>query len=78
LSLQVRGTVWRLITILPKDWQPRGEVCQVVIHHRVAFQHCLIDGRTAAEFEPEGAAALEIEALYADVLSCLNAGMSAC
>jgi chromosome partitioning protein len=50
-----------------------GEVCPVVIHHRVAFQHCLIDGRTAAEFEPEGAAALEIAALYADVLSRLNA-----
>jgi hypothetical protein len=49
----------------------------VVIHHHVAFQHCLIDGRTAAEFEPEGAAALEIAALYADVLSRLNAGAPA-
>ena len=31
-------------------------VCPVVVHHRVAYQHSLIDGRTAAEFEPEGAA----------------------
>jgi chromosome partitioning protein len=54
-----------------------GEVCPVVVHHRVAFQHCLIDGRTAAEFEPGGAAALEISALYADVLSRLNVGMPA-
>jgi chromosome partitioning protein len=54
-----------------------GEVSPVVIHHRVAFQHCLIDGRTAAEFEPGGAAALEIAALYSDVLSRLNVGMPA-
>lgn len=54
-----------------------GAVCRVVIHHRVAFQHCLIDGRTAAEFEPGGAAALEIAALYADVLSRLHAGVPA-
>jgi chromosome partitioning protein len=54
-----------------------GAVCPVVIHHRVAFQHCLIDGRTAAEFEPGGAAALEIAALYADVLTRLNVGMPA-
>lgn len=54
-----------------------GEVCPAIIHHRVAFQHCLIDGRTAAEFEPGGTAALEIAALYADMLSRLNAGMPA-
>jgi|SRR5215472_11699129 chromosome partitioning protein len=54
-----------------------GAVCPVVVHQRVAFQHCLIDGRTAAEFEPGGAAALEIAALYADVLSRLNAGVPA-
>jgi chromosome partitioning protein len=54
-----------------------GAVCPVVVHHRVAFQHCLIDGRTAAEFEPGGAAALEIAALYADVLSRLHAGVPA-
>jgi hypothetical protein len=36
-----------------------------VIRQRVAFQHCLIDGRTAAEFEPGGAAATEISKLLA-------------
>jgi hypothetical protein len=25
-TLQVRGTVWRLITILPKNWQPPASV----------------------------------------------------
>ena len=44
-----------------------GQVSRVVIHQRVAFQHCLIDGRTAAEFEPGGAAAIEIAALLADL-----------
>jgi chromosome partitioning protein len=42
-----------------------GKVCLVVIHQRVAFQHCMIDGRTAAEFEPDGAAAGEIARLLA-------------
>jgi hypothetical protein len=27
-----------------------GKVCPVIIRQRVAFQHCLIDGRTAGEF----------------------------
>ena len=42
-----------------------GTVSPVVIRQRVAFQHCLIDGRTAAEFEPDGAAASEIAELLA-------------
>jgi chromosome partitioning protein len=42
-----------------------GVVSPVVIRQRVAFQHCLIDGRTAAEFEPGGAAATEISKLLA-------------
>ena len=37
----------------------------MIIRHRVAYQHCLIDGRTAAEFEPDGAAASEITELLA-------------
>jgi chromosome partitioning protein len=44
-----------------------GTVSPVVIRQRVAFQHCLIDGRTAAEFEPGGAAADEIASLLASV-----------
>lgn len=40
---------------------------QVAAHqlsHRAAFTHGVIDGRTAQEFEPQGKAAEEIEALY--------------
>ena len=48
-------------------------VCPVIIRHRVAFQHCLIDGRTAGEFEPGGAGAQEITALYVDMLARLHA-----
>jgi chromosome partitioning protein len=44
-----------------------GRVSTVVIRQRVAFQHCMIDGRTAAEFEPGGAAADEIARLLANV-----------
>ena len=40
-----------------------------MIRQRVAFQHCMIDGRTAGEFEPDGAAAKEIADLYADMLT---------
>lgn len=47
-----------------------GTVSPVVIHQRVAYQHCLIDGRTAGEFEPGGAAANEITTL----LAALHAG----
>ena len=41
-----------------------GEVAEVVIRERVAFRHALVDGRVAQEFEPGGAAALEVAALY--------------
>src|SRR6201995_887556 len=46
-----------------------GTVSPVIIRQRVAFQHCMIDGRTAAEFEPGGAAADEIASLLANVKS---------
>ncbi len=46
-----------------------GMVCEIVVRQRVAFQHCMIDGRTAGEFEPGGAAAQEITDLYADMIS---------
>jgi chromosome partitioning protein len=42
-----------------------GKVSSVIVHQRVAFQHCMIDGRTAAEYEPDGAAAREISRLLA-------------
>lgn len=53
-----------------------GQVSDVVVRQRVAFQHCMIDGRTASEFEPGGAAAQEIIDLYADVLTRCHATMS--
>jgi chromosome partitioning protein len=46
-----------------------GKVSPVVIRQRVSFQHCMIDGRTAAEYEPGGAAAHEIARLLADLKS---------
>jgi chromosome partitioning protein len=52
-----------------------GTVSPVVIHQRVAFQHCLIEGRTAAEFEPDGGAARELAALYDDMMARLNGGV---
>jgi chromosome partitioning protein len=44
-----------------------GKASPVVIHQRVAFQHCMITGQTAAEFEPGGAAASEITRLLANL-----------
>jgi len=44
-----------------------GKVSRAVIRQRVAFQHCMINGRTAAEYEPNGAAAHEITRLLADL-----------
>ena len=44
-----------------------GKISPVVVHQRVAFQHCMIDGRTAAEFEPDSAAGQEITSLLADL-----------
>jgi chromosome partitioning protein len=44
-----------------------GQGAQVAPHRltqRAAFAHGVIDGRTAQEFEPEGKAAAEIQALY--------------
>jgi chromosome partitioning protein len=44
-----------------------GQGAQVAPHRlgqRAAFSHGVIDGRTAQEFEPQGKAAAEIQALY--------------
>jgi chromosome partitioning protein len=53
-----------------------GHVAPVVIRQRVAFQHCMINGRTAAEFEPAGAAAAEISELLAFLKARTRADMS--
>jgi chromosome partitioning protein len=41
-----------------------AKVAPHLLTHRAAFAHGVIDGRTAQEFEPQGKAAEEIEALY--------------
>jgi chromosome partitioning protein len=41
-----------------------AQVAERQLSHRAAFTHGVIDGRTAQEFEPQGKAAEEIEALY--------------
>jgi chromosome partitioning protein len=41
-----------------------AQVAPHQLTHRAAFAHGVIDGRTAQEFEPQGKAAEEIEALY--------------
>jgi chromosome partitioning protein len=41
-----------------------GDLSAAIIRERVAFQHALVDGRVAREFEPGGAAASEVSALY--------------
>lgn len=43
------------------------DVSPVVVRQRIAFQHCLSDGRVAAEFEPGGTAAEEIGQLFDDL-----------
>lgn len=54
-----------------------GKLCPVIVRQRVAFQHCMIDGRTAAEFEPNGAAAREISRLLAYLQSSKHTHKSA-
>jgi len=41
-----------------------AEVAPCQLTHRAAFTHGVIDGRTAQEFEPQGKAAEEVQALY--------------
>jgi chromosome partitioning protein len=49
-----------------------GIVSPVVVCQRVAYQHCLIDGRTAGEYEPGGAAADEVTRLLHDMMTRLQ------
>ncbi len=39
-------------------------VLDAVLHQRAAYSHAVIDGRSVHEYEPDGKAAAEIEALY--------------
>lgn len=39
-------------------------VMEPVLHQRAAYSHAVIDGRSVHEYEPEGKAAEEIDALY--------------
>lgn len=54
-----------------------GEVSPAIIRERVALRHALIDGRVAREFEPNGAAAAEISALY-DVIASFYESAQSC
>ena len=52
------------------------------ISQRAAFVHSVTDGKTVIEYEPAGAAAAEVRALFAAVcnkveLACRNEGMRA-
>lgn len=49
-----------------------GEVVQPIIRERVALRHALVDGRVAREYEPDGAAAAEITALYIETRKRTN------
>jgi chromosome partitioning protein len=42
-------------------------VLETILHQRVAYSHAVIDGRSVHEYEPEGAAAAEIDDLYNQV-----------
>jgi chromosome partitioning protein len=39
-------------------------VVETVLHQRAAYSHAVIDGRSVHEYEPNGAATAEIDALY--------------
>ncbi|HKV55179.1 MAG TPA: ParA family partition ATPase [Candidatus Binataceae bacterium] len=39
-------------------------VLNTILHQRVAYSHAVIDGRSVHEYEPDGAAAAEVEELY--------------
>ncbi len=49
-----------------------GDVFATIIRERVALRHSLVDGRVAREFEPDGAAAAEMTALYMETFKRVN------
>jgi ATPases involved in chromosome partitioning len=48
-------------------------VAPVVVHQRVALQHCLTTGQTAAEYDPGCTAAREVGLLYDNLMACIRA-----
>jgi chromosome partitioning protein len=61
----------RVVQDARKALEGRGaDMAGTVIHERVAFRHCMPVGRVAAELDPEGAAAAEINSLYHYTVSC--------
>jgi chromosome partitioning protein len=49
-----------------------ADLAATIIRERVALRHALVDGRVAREFEPNGAAAAEITALYMETCKRAN------
>jgi chromosome partitioning protein len=49
-----------------------ADLAATIIRERVALRHALVDGRVAREFEPDGAAAGEIAALYIETCKRAN------
>lgn len=47
-------------------------VLEAVLHQRAAYSHAVIDGRSVHEYEPDGKAAKEIDALFAYVRRLLK------
>lgn len=55
----------RVVTEAAEAIKARGaDLCPVIVRERVAFRHCIPNGATAGEFEPNGAAAQEIGQLF--------------
>jgi chromosome partitioning protein len=52
------------------DWH--HEVCPVLIHHYIAYPRAQTTGQAAAELDPSGKAAAEIEQLYEYTIKHLN------
>ena len=46
-----------------------ADVAKSVIAQRVALSHAIISGSTVTEYEPDGRAAAEIDALWREILS---------
>jgi len=47
-------------------------VIEPILHHRAAYSHAVIDGRSVHEYEPDGKAAAEIDNFFACVRRMLN------
>jgi chromosome partitioning protein len=49
-----------------------GTVAKTVMHNRVSYAGSMTDGRTVQEIEPHGKAALEIAAIYHDIMKSFS------